>query len=93
MELNEVLNLIVSKITMPESHSFVTVEHLQTDSKEELRKATENYNSVFDRIEEGENKDALDEAVGWYLSATIDHYCQLGVKQGMKFILNLLSDG
>ena len=50
MELNEVLNLIVSKITMPESHSFVTVEHLQTDSKEELKILLEGIRKQLSRL-------------------------------------------
>lgn len=87
----EAIYLMAGRIAYP--GNGVTLEGLKRDSKTELKKAQKEYEEVFDSIKSDEIREALDEAVGFYLSATIDYYCQLGVKQGIRFILDMLMEG
>ena len=87
----EAIRLIAGRISYP--GNGVTLEGLKRDSKTDLEKARNEYQEVFDSITSDEIREALDEAVGFYLSATIDYYCQLGVKQGIRFILDMLMEG
>lgn len=82
---------ITARIAYPESG--ILLNDLERDRKADLVKARKEYDDVFERINSGEIKEALDEAVGYYLSATINYYCQLGVKQGIRFILDMISEG
>ena len=81
---------ITTRIAYPESG--ILLDDLKRDRKAELEKEGKEYDDVFERINSGEIKEALDEAVGYYLSATINYYCQLGVKQGIRFILDMISE-
>lgn len=87
----EPIRLIAGRISYP--GNGVTLEGLKRDSKTDLEKARKEYDDVFNSITSEEIREALDEAVGFYLSATIDYYCQLGVKQGIRFILDMLMEG
>ena len=87
----QTIAFITARIAYPDSR--ILLDDLKSDRKAELEKARKEYDDVFERINSDEIKEALDEAVGYYLSATIDYYCQLGVKQGIRFILDMISEG
>lgn len=88
---SEAIAFMAARTAYPESG--VTVADLSKDKEAEMNEARKEYEEVFDSIKSDEIREALDEAVGSYLAATIDYYCRLGVKQGIRFTLNMLMEG
>lgn len=87
----EAVNVIAARIAYPECQAVV--KGTPADTKAELKQAEEEYHDVVARIQEEEIKEALDDALGAYIAALMDHYTQIGVKQGIRFVLDMLAEG